>query len=70
MVTVSSLAFTIFCTFFSKLSPRPGRLSEVFLERVEVAPSASEGPGGRCFSLGFSGGTLSVRGRVQTKDWE
>ena len=31
VVTVSFLAFTKYCTLFSKLSPRSGGLSEVFL---------------------------------------
>ena len=45
VVTVSSLAFTKFCTLFSELSPRSGGLSEVSLGggvSVEVGPSASE----------------------------
>ena len=52
VVTVSSLAFTKFCTLFSKLSPRPGGLSRVSPGgvSVEVGPSASEGLGGGCFS--------------------
>ena len=64
------LAFTEFCTFFSKLSPRPGVSSEVSLGGVEVGPSAPEGLGGECFSWGFSGRSLSVRGRVPTESWE
>ena len=36
MVTVSSLAFAKFCTLFSKISPRPGELSEVSLGEVSV----------------------------------
>ena len=37
---------------------------------LEVGPSVSEGQGGGCFSWGFSGKFLSVRGRVPSGSWE
>ena len=70
MVTASFLAFSNLSTFFSKLSLRPSGLSEVFLEGIEVGPSAPEGLEGGSFSWVFSGRPLSVRGRVPTRSWE
>ena len=52
------------------LSLDPGGLSELSSEGVKVGPSVPEGLGGRCFSWGFSGGSLSVRGRVPARCWE